>query len=110
MKRILLLGTAAVVLPGMALANCPGITMADMQGVAPGAYPNQYDLADFEAAAGCDMEFSENPEIAALNARIKGNAELPPVAERLPAEPLVIVPYESIGKHGGQFDALSNAT
>jgi peptide/nickel transport system substrate-binding protein len=45
-----------------------------------------------------------------LNALITNNPELPPVEERLPAEPLVIVPYEAIGQYGGQFDALSNAT
>ena len=49
MKRILLSGAAFVVLPGLALANCPGITVADMQGVAPGAFPQQYELADFQA-------------------------------------------------------------
>ena len=69
MKRILLSGVAAIALPGMALANCPAITVADMGGVAPGAYPQQYDLAEFEAAAGCSMAFSSNPDAAALNAR-----------------------------------------
>ncbi len=110
MKRLLLSGAAAIALPGMALANCPGITLADMGGVAAGAYPQQFDLAEFEAAAGCSMEFSEHPEIAAYNGRIKGNGDLPPVAERLPSEPLVVVPYEAVGKYGGELDVLSNAT
>ncbi len=95
---------------GIAAASCPGITVADMQGVAPGAYPQQYDLAEFEAAAGCEMAFSENPEIAALNGEIQGNPDLPPLAERLPEEPLVVVPYDSIGQYGGTLNALSNAT
>ncbi|MBM1220000.1 ABC transporter substrate-binding protein [Ponticoccus sp. SC2-23] len=110
MKRLLLAGTAMLVLPTAALANCPAITMADMQGIEPGAYPQQYELSAFEAAAGCDMEFSTNPAIADLNAQIVGNPELPPLAERLPAEPLVVVPYDSVGQYGGVFDALSNAT
>jgi peptide/nickel transport system substrate-binding protein len=110
MKRILLSGAAFVVLPGLALANCPGITVADMQGVAPGAFPQQYELADFQAAAGCEMEFSANPEAETLNGRIVGNPALPALADRLPAEPLVVVPYESVGKYGGELDALSNAT
>ena len=56
------------------------------------------------------MTFSENPAAKELNGKIQGNPELPPVAERLPEEPLVVAPYESIGKYGGTFDALSNAT
>ena len=56
------------------------------------------------------MEFSENPDIAALNGRIKGNGDLPPLAERIPQEPLVMVPYDSIGQYGGTLDVLSNAT
>ena len=110
MKRILLSGAAIVAIPGMALANCPGITLADMQGVAAGTFPQQYELSEFETAAGCDMEFSGNPEAEALNARIQGNPDLPPLAERLPEEPLVVVPYDSIGKFGGELDVLSNAT
>lgn len=94
----------------IAQAQCPGVTLADMQGLAPGAYPQQYERAAFEDAAGCAMTFSANPEIEALNAEIQGNPDLPPLAERLPAEPLVVVPYETIGQYGGTFDALSNAT
>ena len=110
MKRILLSGVAIAVLPLAAYANCPAITQADMQGVAPGAYPQQYDLAEYQAAAGCTMEFAANPDIAELNAEIAGNGDLPPLADRLPSEPLVVVPYASVGKHGGTFHALSNAT
>ena len=56
------------------------------------------------------MEFSANPDIAALNGQIKGNGELPPLADRLPEDPLVMVPYDSIGQYGGTLDVLSNAT
>lgn len=110
MKRILLSGAAILALPGMALASCPGITVADMQGVASGAFPQQFELADFQAAAGCTIEFSENPEMAALNGQIQGNADLPALADRLPSEPLVVVPYDSVGRYGGELDVLSNAT
>ena len=110
MKRFLLLGVCTAVLPAAAWAECAGITQADMKGVASGAFPQQYDLAEYEAAAGCTMTFSENPDMAALNGEIKGNGALPPVAERLPSEPLVVVPYDSMGKYGGTFHALSNAT
>lgn len=110
MKLALTGGLALTLLGTTAMANCPAVTMADPMGVAPGDFPQQYDLAAYEAAAGCDMAFSANPEIEALNAEIQGNGALPPLADRLPAEPLVIVPYDMIGSYGGTFDALSNNT
>lgn len=110
MKNLLLSGVAAIVLPGAALANCPAVTVENAQGVAAGAFPQQYDLTEFEAAANCNLTLAANPAISELNARIFGNPELPALADRLPAEPLVAAPYTSIGKYGGQFDALSNAT
>ncbi|NNE81486.1 MAG: ABC transporter substrate-binding protein [Silicimonas sp.] len=110
MKRVLLSGVAMIALPGMALANCPAITVADMGGVAPGEFPQQYELSEFQGAANCTMEFSANPESDALNAKIVGNPDLPDLAERIPEEPLVVIPYDSVGKHGGTLDVLSNAT
>ena len=112
MKRLLFTGVSLVALSGTAFAaGCPAITVADMQGVAPGKYPQQYELSEFQTLAGCTLEFSDNPAVSELNARIRGNpAELPPVAERLPEEPLVVAPYDEIGKYGGVFDVLSNAT
>jgi len=110
MRLFIISGAATVLMGTTALANCPAITMADMQGVAPGAFPQQYELAEFEAAAGCTMAFSANPESDALNAEIAGNGALPPLAERLPSEPLVVVPYDEVGVYGGTFDALSNNT
>ena len=94
---------------GVASAACPAVTVADPMGVAPGAFPQQYELAEFEAAANCKLEFSENPAIGELNGRIVGNPVLPPLAERLPEEPLVVAPYEEIGTYGGTFDMISNA-
>jgi len=90
-------------------ADCPAITVASDKGL-KGKYPQQFDLAEFEKAAGCKMTFSENPDIGKLNSRIRSNQKLPPIAKRLPDEPLVVVPYASIGKYGGTFDMLSNAT
>ena len=43
----------------------PAITMADLQGIAPGMYPQQYEVAEFEAATGGVMEFSDRGEIDA---------------------------------------------
>ncbi|XDZ66064.1 ABC transporter substrate-binding protein [Alphaproteobacteria bacterium LSUCC0684] len=110
MKKYILSAFAVLAMPAAAYANCPGITVADMKGVKSGAYPQQYEVAEFEAAAGCKMSFSSNPDAASLNARIQGNPDLPPLADRIPQEPLVVVPYSSIGKYGGTLDALSNAT
>lgn len=110
MKRVLLGSVALLVVPAAALANCPGITVADMGGIAAGAYPQQFDLSEFQAAAGCTLEMSENPAIADFNGQIRANPALPPLAERLPEDPLVVVPYDSVGKYGGTLDALSNAT
>ena len=91
-------------------AACPGITLSDMKRVKPGTYPQIFEKSDYEKAAGCKLTFSANPESAALNARIRGNPSLPALSERLPEEPLVVVPYNSIGKYGGTLDAMSVAT
>ena len=91
-------------------AGCPAVTIADRAGVAAGEYERLYELADYEVAADCTMVFAGNPDMADLNAQITNNPELPPVEERVPAEPLVVVPYEAIGQYGGTFHATSNAT
>lgn len=92
-------------------ASCPAVTVADDKGVPSGAYPQQYDLAEFQSLANCTLSFSANPDSAALNARIRGNPALPSdLANRIPSEPLVYAPYDAIGKYGGTLDVLSNAT
>ena len=91
-------------------AKCTGITMSDTKGVAGGKYPQQYELSEYEKAANCKMSFSENPNIKSINATIQGNPKLKGVKSRLPKEPLVVVPYDSIGKYGGTLKFLSNAT
>ncbi|MBL4749243.1 MAG: ABC transporter substrate-binding protein [Amylibacter sp.] len=111
MKTLTLTGVAWLTLSGAALAGtCPAATVADMAGVARGAFPQVYELAEYQSLGNCTMEFSENPAIGDLNARIRGNGALPALADRLPSEPLILTPYDSVGKYGGTFDALSNAT
>ncbi|MEE9452885.1 MAG: ABC transporter substrate-binding protein [Paracoccaceae bacterium] len=111
MKSIFLSTVALVALAsGVNAASCPAVTVSDMMGVAAGDFPQQYELAEFQSLASCTMEFSGNPDAAALNARILGNGDLPSLADRLPAEPLVLAPYDAIGTYGGTLDALSNAT
>ena len=84
----------------------PAITVADMQGVAPGKYPNQYELAEFEAATGGTMEFSGRSTIDPVLVEIYGDIPAD-VTARLPEEPLVVVPYAEIGTYGGQLEGLS---
>ncbi|TCP60511.1 peptide/nickel transport system substrate-binding protein [Rhodovulum bhavnagarense] len=108
-KALLLSGGAVLALTLPALANCPAVTVADLQGLSPD-YPQQFELAEFEAKAACDLGFAENPEIAALNGEILGNGALPPVSERLPQEPLVVAPYAAIGSYGGTLTGLSRGT
>jgi len=65
MKKLLMIGVAVTSLTafaGAASAACPAITVSDMQGVAAGKYPQQFELATFEANADCKMEFSANPD------------------------------------------------
>ena len=111
MKHRILVTAGLSLLVGTAqAADCPAVTVDDPMGVASGAYPQQYELAEFESLANCTMTFSENPAISALNGQIRGNPDLPALADRLPDEPLVVAPYASIGQYGGVFDMMSNAT
>ncbi|WP_027857189.1 ABC transporter substrate-binding protein [Marinobacterium jannaschii] len=103
--KLLLLG-AAVAMASNAMAQCPAVAGPD----AGGTFPHLYELAEYEKANSCTLTFSENPAIAALNARIAGNPEIKPLAQRLPAEPLVIAPYKQIGQYGGVLDGISKAT
>ena len=104
---ILQLGIASEALA----ATCPEVTVADPKGVPAGKYPQQYDLYEFEKLAKCNLLIKANPDIEKLNKRIRGNPKLPPLEQRIPFEDaLVVAPYESIGKYGGTFDMMSNAT
>ena len=67
MKKYLLSTMAMLVLPATAYASCPAITVADMKGVASGAYPQQYEATEFEAAANCKMSFSANPDLSLIH-------------------------------------------
>ncbi|MCG7492166.1 ABC transporter substrate-binding protein [Thalassobius sp. Cn5-15] len=107
--RLILMSTAATMIAVPALANCPVATVAEPMGLKP-AFPQQLELTELQSGASCTLEFSENPAIAELNGKILGNADLAAVADRLPAEPLVLMPYESIGQYGGAITGISKAT
>lgn len=76
-----------------------------------GIYPLQFELTSFQEQGKCSLSFQENPAIASLNKQILGNPQsLPPVQDRLPKEPLVIAPYNTIGNYGGTLQGLSKGT
>jgi len=90
---------------------CPAITVADMQGVAAGTWIQQYEVAEFEAAANCTMSFTGRTEYDSrlVEFGFLPEGDLPPLEERLPEEPLVVVPYNEIGKYGGRISGASIA-
>ncbi|HIE78125.1 MAG TPA: ABC transporter substrate-binding protein, partial [Candidatus Thioglobus sp.] len=109
-QRLLYVAILSLFTGAAQAASCPAVTVADDHGVPSGAYPQQYELAEFQSLANCTLSFSTNPDSAALNNKIRGNPALPgwPITNRLPSEPLVYAPYDSIGKYGGTLDVLSN--
>ncbi|MCF8482540.1 MAG: ABC transporter substrate-binding protein [Rhodospirillum sp.] len=90
-------------------ADCPAVTVDDMQGLSA-PVPYQFELADFQKAASCELTFQENPAAAEMNGEITGNPALPALADRLPKEPLVLIPYNEIGTYGGTLTGLSKGT
>jgi len=76
-------------------------TVADPKGITT-EYPQQLELADYEKQIGKKVTFAENPMFAE---KVK-KGELPQVEERLPAEPLVVMPYDEIGKYGGKLRGI----
>src|SRR5512147_53286 len=88
---------------------CPAITVADMQGVAAGAYPEQFELSEFETAANCKLTLTgrEKYDERLVQYKFLPEGDLPPLEERLPEEPLVVVPYDAIGKYGGRISGAS---
>lgn len=63
--------------------------------------PPQYNSpAEYQKATGREIiEFNEATELAEL---VK-TGKLPPVEERLPEKPLVVVPVEEVGQYGGTW-------
>ncbi|MEM7537015.1 MAG: ABC transporter substrate-binding protein, partial [Chloroflexota bacterium] len=59
-------------------------------------------VADYEAATGNTLEFSESPMMTAM----VDSGDLPAVADRLPAEPGVVRPRDAIGQFGGQVRVI----
>ena len=89
----------AILLAGV-LAACGGAApaAAPAEEAAPAA-----DAGGEEAAAG-DEAMSDSHEAPALAAMV-ADGTLPPLEERLPVNPMVVEPEESIGQYGGTWHA-----
>ncbi|MBW2670622.1 MAG: hypothetical protein JRD87_12205, partial [Deltaproteobacteria bacterium] len=67
------------------------------------AFPQQLELEDYEKQIDKKLAFKENPMFAE---KVK-KGELPAVEKRLPEEPLVVMPYDEIGKYGGKLRGIA---
>lgn len=96
----LLAGVSVASMASALAASCP--TVGDPQGLKP-AFMQQLDLAEFKAQMKKDLTFAGNP----MFAERVGKGDLPKVGDRLPAEPLVVMPYDDCGKYGGTLRGLA---
>lgn len=82
-------------------AACPSV--AD-PGALKGAFPEQAEVNEAKAA-GLSLTFTDNP----LFADDVKAGKLPAVADRLPQDPLIVLPYDSCGTYGGTIEGTSRA-
>ncbi|MCP4120067.1 MAG: ABC transporter substrate-binding protein [Desulfobacteraceae bacterium] len=68
-------------------------------------FPQQLELDPYEKYQGTWLDFHENP----LFAEQVKKGLLPPVEQRLPADPLVVLPYGEIGRYGGTLRGIALA-
>jgi peptide/nickel transport system substrate-binding protein len=95
---------AATEAPTAAPAAAGPVTVDNMGGLTS-AFPEQFELDEFQKAAGTTLKFTDNP----LFADDVKSGKLPPVEKRLPEEPLVVAPYHETGAYGGQLRSISIA-
>lgn len=76
-----------------------------------GAWPQQYEVAEFEKLGNCKMTFTSRTKYddRLVEYGFLPEGDLPPLEDRLPAEPLVVVPYDEIGHYGGRITGVSIA-
>ena len=71
---------------------------AAMSGEIPDLEPGYYNIDEYQRLTGQEITtFSESPLLSGRG--------LPPVAERLPDNPLVMIPLEQVGRYGGTLRA-----
>ncbi|MYI41310.1 MAG: hypothetical protein F4063_05120, partial [Chloroflexi bacterium] len=90
-----------VLLTILALVLLPAAVFGQAMHEGQLVYPFQYaDLDAYSAATGNSIDmWGEAPMLAEMVAA----GELPPVEERLPAQPAVVQPLEQIGEYGGEL-------
>jgi peptide/nickel transport system substrate-binding protein len=110
LRYLISIGLLAVAGSALGASNCPPATLSNMMGIPAGEFPQQYNLDEYERLADCKLKFSANPKAGSMNKQIRGNPKMLPLEQRIPEDALVVVPYDSIGKYGGTFDMMSNAT
>jgi peptide/nickel transport system substrate-binding protein len=93
MRRIVLHLVPLLVVAVLAACGSPAPEAA-----APAAPAQEAAAAPTEAPAAPPSQYNEAPQLAELVAQ----GQLPPVDQRLPAEPLVVTPRNEIGKYGGE--------
>jgi peptide/nickel transport system substrate-binding protein len=92
--------SAEVVEPAQPAATAPAQAEAPAQvaGEGPAAPGTIHEMAAYEELTGNTIDsFNEAPMLAE---RVQAG-ELPPVEERLPDNPVVIVPWNQVGEYGG---------
>ena len=68
-------------------------------------WPQQFELNEYEKQLGKKLTFNENP----MFAKQVQAGKLTRLEQRLPEEPLVVMPYDEIGKYGGTLRGASKA-
>ena len=86
---------------GAAHAACP--TVADAQGLT-GQWPEQVEIED-ATAKGVKLTYTQNP----IFDKDVEAGKLPRVDQRLPEQPLIVLPYEACGVYGGTLNGLARA-
>ncbi len=66
-------------------------------------FAQPYNLDEYERMSGKTLTFSEAPMLRTMVAA----GDLPPLEERLPVDPLVVIPSEEIGQYGGTLHLLN---
>ena len=88
--------------PSFLLIAAIALLLAPLAASADG-FAQIYELSAWEAESG-PLTLSESPMTQAM----VGAGDLPPLAERIPAEPVVIVPTEEVGSYGGTMNFLTD--
>ena len=85
--------------------NCPKMT-DDMKLAL--RFPHQLELAEHTAITNCVLAFHQNARMAEIHVQVNQSNSLPPVEERLPTEPLLVLPVSEVGTYGGVLQGVAS--